>query len=72
MEHRIDAVADRLTGIKRVYIVGIEVLIDGGKHIEILGHIEIVVIGLLRPGRQKARKSQKTNDDFFHVHKSTI
>ena len=59
MQHGVDASHDNLIGIQRVDIQHVELLVDRRQHVEVLGHIEVMVVILLGSYLQRRSKQQE-------------
>ena len=66
-EHRIDTCSDRLLGVQRIHIQEFEVLIHLIEDIQMLAHLEVMILALLCRGRHcHQAEHQQRYDISFH------
>jgi len=54
-------------GVKRVDIHHVKVLVDGIEKVEVLGHLEIVLVIVLRVAKQAREEAEQQQICFFHL-----
>ena len=63
----VDARAYGDVGIKRVDIHHVEVLVDDVEEVEVLRHLEIVLVGVLRVAKHAREEAEQQKICFFHL-----